>query len=126
MIYDFIGGKAIEVNKHEKLELWHQKLETGEGLTNTERGTLGQMLADYNGIYKHFGWCYNFREFMTLYCVKTQHNGVLERWAFNKTQARLDCKMCGRIYYIVEVTTGPKGVNHGKSKSTKSETTSAQ
>ena len=102
MIVNFTGT-ALEENKSKRLCDLHDKLMQGQKLENNERGYLGHTLADGNGVFRLMGWCYNFREFLTLYVVKTKHYGLMERWAFNATQVRLDCRGDGPIYYIVEV-----------------------
>jgi hypothetical protein len=57
-----------------------------------------------SGFLRWMGWSYDFRKYLTRYIIKTEHCGLCESYAPNKTLLRkvFQGKGYGKIIYITE------------------------
>jgi len=63
-----------------------EKLNNGETLTRQEKDSLS--LYEYCGCIHVGGWCFNFRPYLKTFWIKTKYDGIIETYAFDKTNVR--------------------------------------
>lgn len=81
------------------------RLANGEELNREEKSNVFHALQSqsYKGFYRLAGWEFNFRQFMTRYLVKYNHdNSWTEIWAFDKTCIRSSFYTKSNICEIVQ------------------------
>jgi hypothetical protein len=85
--------------------------EERHGQTEERQFNLKDMLLNYSnydlraeGVYRSYGFMYDFKPFLKKYIIKTQYN-IIECFALNKTFIRQNKGLYveGHIYYIIEV-----------------------